>query len=51
MQDDALLALILDLLAGGWTVAEILAQYPGIEERDVRACLAYAAERALGRLP
>ncbi len=36
--------LILDLLAGGMAVSEILAEYPGLEEADVLACLAYGGE-------
>lgn len=37
-------SLILDLLAGGETIEEILEEYPGIEREDILACLAYAAE-------
>jgi len=37
-------SLILDLLAGGLSIKEILEEYPGLEEADVLACLAYAAE-------
>ena len=37
-------SLILDLLADGKNVAEILSEYPGLEAADVRACIAYAAE-------
>jgi uncharacterized protein (DUF433 family) len=37
-------ALILDFLAAGWTNAEILENYPGLKEDDIRACIAYAAE-------
>jgi uncharacterized protein (DUF433 family) len=37
-------SLILDLLAEGATTAEILETYPGIEESDVKACIAYGAE-------
>jgi uncharacterized protein (DUF433 family) len=37
-------ALILDLLASGSSIAPILADYPGIEEADVLACIAYGAE-------
>ena len=33
---------ILDLLAQGWTEAEILRNYPGLTPEDIRACLAYA---------
>lgn len=42
-------SLILDLLADGMTIAEILAEYPGLEETDVRACIAYGAEMARER--
>ena len=42
-------SLILDLLASGATVAEILESYPGIEEADVMACIAYGAEMARER--
>ena len=36
-------SLVLDLLASGATVAEILTDYPGLEEDDIRACLAYGS--------
>jgi uncharacterized protein (DUF433 family) len=36
--------LILDLLASGMTFAEILSDYPSLEEADILACLAYAAK-------
>jgi len=39
-------SLILDLLASGMTVEEILDQYPGLEAADVQACIAYGAEMA-----
>lgn len=39
-------SLVLDLLAGGMTVQEVVADYPGIEEADVLACIAYGAERS-----
>ncbi len=35
---------IIDLLARGWSEAEILENYPGLEIEDLRACLAYASE-------
>ena len=35
---------ILEMLAGGMTPAEILADYPYLEEDDIRASLAYAAK-------
>ena len=37
-------SLILDMLADGMTVDEILESYPGLVEADIRACIAYAAE-------
>lgn len=36
-------SLILDLLASGASRQEILDDYPGLEEADIMACLAYAA--------
>jgi len=38
---------ILNLLGHGQTSAEIIAEYPGIQEDDIRACLLFA-ERSLG---
>ena len=35
---------VIGLMADGWTEAEILANYPGIEHEDVIACLAYARD-------
>ena len=37
-------SLILDFLAAGETISDILANYPGIEEADIYACIAYGAE-------
>lgn len=34
---------VLELLAGGMTPDEILADFPYLESDDIRACLAYAA--------
>ena len=34
-------SLILDLLARGMTARDILEQYPGLEEEDIRACITY----------
>ena len=34
---------ILDMLAGGATSEQILADYTDLEPEDIRACLAYAA--------
>lgn len=39
-------SLILDLLADGMTVEQILDDYPGLEKADVCACIAYGAEMA-----
>jgi uncharacterized protein (DUF433 family) len=36
---------VLELLANGATWAEILADYSFLEADDIRACLAYAADR------
>jgi uncharacterized protein (DUF433 family) len=42
-------SLILDLLAGGWSFQEVLENYPGVEEADIRACIAYGAEMSRER--
>jgi uncharacterized protein (DUF433 family) len=42
-------SLILDFLASGWTIAQILENYPGLEEADVYACIAYGAEMSRER--
>lgn len=34
---------VVDLLAAGWTHAQILESYPHLSEEDIRACLAYAS--------
>ena len=36
---------VLEYLASGMTEAEILSDFPDLEERDIRACLAFAADR------
>lgn len=36
---------VLGYLAGGMSEAEILADFPQLGQEDIRACLAYAAER------
>ena len=43
------MSLVLDLLAGGWTVEQLLDEYPGVEEADVLACIAYGAEMSRTR--
>jgi uncharacterized protein (DUF433 family) len=42
-------SLVLDLLARGASRAEILEDYPQLEEADIMACLAYGAEMARER--
>jgi uncharacterized protein (DUF433 family) len=44
---------VLEYLAGGMTEEEILAEFPDLTAEDVRACLAFAAdrERKLATLP
>jgi uncharacterized protein (DUF433 family) len=42
-------SLILDFLASGSTVQEILEDYPQLEEADVLACIAYGAEMSRER--
>ena len=36
---------VLDYLASGMTEAEILADFPDLTTEDIRACLAFAADR------
>jgi len=42
-------SLILDLLASGSLVQDILKDYPGLEKADVLACIAYGAEMSRER--
>jgi uncharacterized protein (DUF433 family) len=42
-------SLILDLLASGMNVEDVLREYPTLEEPDVRACIAYGAEMSRER--
>jgi uncharacterized protein (DUF433 family) len=34
---------IIDLLAQGWSIEEILRNYPGITREQIQACLSYAS--------
>ena len=43
------ISLILDLLASGMTIPEILDEYPGLETADIYACITYGAEMARDR--
>ena len=36
---------VLEYLASGMTVQEILSDFPYLTEEDIRACLSYAADR------
>lgn len=36
---------VLDYLASGMTIREILADFPELTDEDIRACLAFAADR------
>jgi len=35
---------VIGLMADGWTEADVLPNYPGIEHDDIIACLAYARD-------
>lgn len=43
-------SLVLDLLAGGMTEAELLEEYPQLGHEDVLAAIAYGAEAARERI-
>lgn len=36
---------VLDALANGMSAAEVVGEYPYLTEEDIRACLAFAADR------
>lgn len=42
-------SLILDFLASGESVEDIIENYPGIEREDILACIAYGAEMSRER--
>lgn len=42
-------SLILDMLASGMSIPEILKEYPHLEEADILACIAYGAEMSRER--
>jgi uncharacterized protein (DUF433 family) len=42
-------SLILDLLAAGASFEEVLAEYPGLEMEDIRACIAWGSEMSRER--
>lgn len=41
---------VLEYLASGMTEQEILADFPYLTEKDIRACLSYAADREKSQL-
>ena len=42
-------SLVLDMLADGMSIPEILDSYPGLEKDDILACIAYGAEMSRER--
>jgi uncharacterized protein (DUF433 family) len=42
-------SLVLDLLASGATFDDLRAEYPGLEDEDIRACIAWGAEMSRER--
>jgi uncharacterized protein (DUF433 family) len=43
-------SLVMDLLADGMTIDEVLEQYPQLHMDDIRACIAYAVEMTRERV-
>ena len=39
---------LIELLARGWTMEQVIENYPGITKEDLRACLAYAHDVLTG---
>jgi uncharacterized protein (DUF433 family) len=35
---------VIDLLARGWTTAQVLSEYDHLKSEDIQACLAYASD-------
>jgi uncharacterized protein (DUF433 family) len=44
------ISLILDFLASGATMKEILEDYPQLETKDIFACISYASELINGQI-
>jgi uncharacterized protein (DUF433 family) len=42
-------SLVLDLLASGLSIEEVLEEYPQLDREDILACLAYGAEMSRER--
>ncbi|MDQ2947118.1 MAG: DUF433 domain-containing protein [Acidobacteriota bacterium] len=41
--------MIVETIATGWTIEQVLADFPYLEDQDVREALAFAARLAQGR--
>lgn len=41
---------VLEYLASGMTVAEVIQDFPELTDEDIRACLAFAADREKGTM-
>ncbi len=41
---------VLEYMAGGMTQEELLKEFPDLAREDIRACLAFAADRELPRV-
>ena len=41
---------VLDYLASGMTIEDVLRDFPYLTREDIQACLAYAADRERGQL-
>ena len=42
-------SLVLDMLADGMSIQEVIAEYPHLKEEDIRAAIAYGAEMSRER--
>jgi uncharacterized protein (DUF433 family) len=42
-------SLVLDFLASGWRIEDVLREYPHLTADDVNACIAYGAEMSRDR--
>ena len=43
------MSLILDFLASGTSIEELLDEYPGLQKEDILACIAYGSEMSRQR--
>jgi uncharacterized protein (DUF433 family) len=42
-------SLVLDFLANGMSIKEIIEEYPQLQDEDIRACIAYGSEMSRER--